>query len=243
MKYVNLQNFENIELETQPFDHVVIDNFMKDEYINEFLVELEKLKPEHSYFIGPAKVANTNLGVDDVEYTKKAFKENLGDFIDSIFKELYSEEFIEKIEKITGVNDIIRNNIPLEGAGIHKVYNEGFLLMHEDFNHTHDEKNGLLYRRINLLLYMNPEWKEEYNGHLLLYDRNLHQVTKKILPILNRCVIFKTPSSIHGHPEPLKIPEDISRQALALYYYTKDTNGLTDREKELSRVTWYHGIR
>ena len=233
MKYVNLNNLKNIKLETHPFEHVVIDNFLKDEDIDKFLEELDKLKPEVSYYNG-----NPNI-----ENTKKAFKNNLGDFIDSIFKELCSDEFIQIIEKLTGITNIIRNNVELEGAGIHKVYNEGFLTMHKDFNHTYDGQHGLIDRRINLLLYMNPEWKDEFNGHLCLYDENKKQITKKILPILNRCVIFNTIDSIHGHPEPMKLPENTCRQSLALYYYTKNTTGIAVNGKELLPVQWYFDIK
>lgn len=233
MKYVNLQKFENIQLETEPFDHVVIDNFMKEEYIHKFLEELEKLTPEQSYYNG-----NPNI-----ENTKKAFKNNLGEFIDSIFKELCSDEFIQIIEKLTGITNIIRNNVELEGAGIHKVYNGGFLTMHKDFNHTYDKDHGLINRRINLLLYMNPEWQDEFKGHLCLYDENKQQIVKKILPILNRCVIFNTIDSIHGHPEPMNLPENTCRQSLALYYYTKNTTGVAVNGKELLPVQWYFDIK
>jgi len=42
-----------------------------------------------------------------------------------------------------------------------------------------------------------------------------------IAPLINRCVIFNTDSdSFHGHPDPLKTPEDVTRKSIALYYYT-----------------------
>ena len=60
---------------------------------------------------------------------------------------------------------------------------------------------------------MNPEWKDEYNGHLMLCDKDKKQCVKKILPILNRCVIFNTTNrSIHGHPKPLNVPPGIERK-------------------------------
>lgn len=233
MKFVNLNNITNVKLNSEPFDHVVIDNFLNDEYLKHFLEELDKLKPEHSYYNGHP----------EIEKTKKAFKNNLSEFINLIFKELCSDKFIEILEKITGINGIIRNNINLEGAGIHKVYNKGFLTMHKDFNNTHDSTHGFIDRRINLLLYMNPIWKDEFNGHLCLYDNDKQIITKKILPILNRCVIFNTTDSIHGHPEPMNLPDGICRQSLALYYYTKNTTGLSVNGKELSPVQWYFNIK
>jgi len=107
--------------------------------------------------------------------------------------------------------------------------------MHTDFNSIDNPKYGKLDRRLNLLIYMNPDWKEEYNGHLNIGYK--HSVS----PILNRCVIFNTSSkSWHGHPVPLNVPDGRCRQSIAFYYYTKNVNGVTDFEgRELSdRTTW-----
>ena len=45
---------------------------------------------------------------------------------------------------------------------------------------------------------------------------------QRISPILNRCVIFNTDAnSFHGVPTPLNCPIDMTRNSLALYYYTE----------------------
>ena len=64
---------------------------------------------------------------------------------------------------------------------------------------------------------------------------------KKIAPILNRCVIFNTTkSSIHGHPLPLNVPDNIKRNSIAIYYYTKNKNGILDFEGDKPHSTiWY----
>ena len=78
-----------------------------------------------------------------------------------------------------------------------------------------------LDRRLNLLLYLNKEWKEEYGGHFELWNRDVTTCEAKILPIFNRCVIFNTSDfSYHGHPNPLNCPENLTRKSLALYYYS-----------------------
>ena len=57
-----------------------------------------------------------------------------------------------------------------------------------------------LDRRINVLIYLNKDWKEEYGGHFELWDREVTRAEKKILPVFNRCAIFNTTSvSFHGH--------------------------------------------
>ena len=122
-----------------------------------------------------------------------------------MFKELNSIEFIKAIEKLTGIDNIIKENTTLRGAGIHIIENKGYLQLHTDFN-SYVDKGVKLDRRINLLIYMNPEWKPEYNGDLCLCDKEKNVCVKKIMPILNRCVIFNTTNkSVHGHPTPLKV--------------------------------------
>jgi Rps23 Pro-64 3,4-dihydroxylase Tpa1-like proline 4-hydroxylase len=112
-----------------------------------------------------------------------------------------------------------------------------------DFEGYNDKQFGLLDRRINLLLYMNPDWKEEYRGELCLYDKNKNIIDKKISPILNRCVLFLTPDNIHGHPHVLNLPEDKERQSITTYYYTKNTTGKNLNGGELKPVKWYFDIK
>ena len=90
--------------------------------------------------------------------------------------------------------------------------------VHVDFN-----KHGRyqLDRRLNLLLYLNKDWQEDYGGHFELWDRDMKNCVQKVLPVFNRVAIFSTTEhSWHGHPDPLNCPEDRSRKSLALYYYT-----------------------
>jgi hypothetical protein len=101
--------------------------------------------------------------------------------------------------------------------------------VHADFSYH----NGLrLDRRINVLIYLNKDWKEEYGGHFELWDREVKRAEKKILPIFNRCAIFSTTSvSFHGHPEPLMCPPDRNRKSIATYYYS---NGRPEEDPELT---------
>jgi len=233
MKFVNIDNFNNTELQKEPFDYMVIDNFLNDEYVEPLLSEFEKLTPEKTNYYG------SNI----YEKTKVAFNSNLGELTEEILKELCSEDFVSYIQKRFQINDIIHSNRNFEGAGVHKVYNNGYLTMHTDFNYSKDPTYGLLDRRLNLLLYMNTDWKEEYGGELCLFDQKQQKITKKVMPILNRCVIFNTTDAIHGHPNPMVLPHDKCRQSLALYYFSKNTTGLSVSGKEMLPVMWYAGIR
>jgi Rps23 Pro-64 3,4-dihydroxylase Tpa1-like proline 4-hydroxylase len=118
---------------------------------------------------------------------------------------------------LTGIQDLISDPF-YRGGGLHNILPGGKLGVHADFN-KHQKYD--LDRRLNLLLYLNKDWKEEYGGHIELWDKNMQKCVKRVLPIFNRVVIFTTTDhSFHGHPDPLNCPNPMSRKSLALYYYT-----------------------
>ena len=238
-KFINMDKFNNrLKCIPYPFPHVVIDGFLQSETLPKILSEVNKLQDAdaQSKYIDPSS---------PYEFNKYAFNSNYGSYLRQLFVELNSPDFIRHIERITGVKNIICNELSLHGAGIHRIKSKGFLQLHTDFN-TYHSKKGMLDRRINLLIYLNPDWKAEYKGELCLCDKNTNMCAKKIEPILNRCVIFNTTcSSIHGHPEPLNVPDDVLRQSIAVYYYTENTQGDKDIdfEGEPPRgTTWYPNI-
>lgn len=237
MEFVDEKVFQNAVYETYPFPHTIIENFLKSDKLDRVLESINNLKDEdaESKFINPES---------PYEYNKYAFNSSFDNYLKKVFIELNSPNFIKHLEKLTGISGLIANDINLLGAGIHRIKKGGYLNLHTDFNSYHNNY-GKLDRRINLLIYMNPEWKEEYNGSLCLCDKNTNKCVKKVLPILNRCIIFNTSNkSIHGHPEPLNTPENIRRQSIAVYYYTKNQNKHVDFEGDPEHSTiWYPNIK
>uniref|UniRef100_A0A6C0L6Z0 Prolyl 4-hydroxylase alpha subunit Fe(2+) 2OG dioxygenase domain-containing protein n=1 Tax=viral metagenome TaxID=1070528 RepID=A0A6C0L6Z0_9ZZZZ len=208
--------------ELDPFPYIVIDNFLTDEAMQKVLAEIQSLNSKDAYYKATHKP-------NALEYNKYAFNTNLGPAVSELFQQLVSDEFVAKVEALTGIQGIIKNDLSLSGAGVHRIANQGYLAIHTDFNTYKHTSLGKLDRRINILIYMNPEWKEEYKGSLWLCDAR--EPKKKVLPIINRCVIFNTTSkSFHGHPERLCLPEGISRESIACYYYTKNVNDPLDFE-------------
>jgi hypothetical protein len=69
---------------------------------------------------------------------------------------------------------------------------------------------------------LNKSWKEQYGGHLELWDKEMLECKKKILPTFNKMVIFSTNDfSNHGHPDPVACPHNQSRKSIALYYFSE----------------------
>lgn len=132
-----------------------------------------------------------------------------------LIREASSPEFLSWLEMLTGEKQLVADP-RLKGGGIHSIKAGGFLNLHVDFNFD-AELN--LYRRLNVLIYLNHDW--QWNGDLELWSRHTGNQEKVIPPVANRMVVFTTDDdSIHGHPEPLECPADVSRDSIALYYYS-----------------------
>jgi hypothetical protein len=160
----------------------------------------------------------------DADWTKKACPtsikwstSNLPPYTADLVKRMTKlpDGYLVKIaEQYTAIEDLIPDN-ELFGAGLHCIPQGGFLNMHVDFN---KHPKGW-HRRVNMLIYLNEDWKPEWGGQLQLGCDNPIMID----PVWNRCVIFETTEdSWHGHPEPLKCPTDRQRRSLALYFYTKE---------------------
>tara|TARA_B100001094_G_scaffold56468_1_gene51938 strand:+ start:5174 stop:5896 length:723 start_codon:yes stop_codon:yes gene_type:complete len=234
---MNIIELNNINYVNDPYPHCVIDNFFDKKTANKLHENINSLK-----------LKDANCKFTDkksrYEYNKFAFSqiENLPLSLKNVFVYLNSKEFIEKLEKLTGISGLIYGDLKLRGAGVHIVKNKGFLGMHTDFNTYYHPTHGKLDRRINLLIYMNKDWKSEYKGDLLMYNPDNISEVKRNQPLFNRCVIFNTTNkSIHGHPEPLCVDkEDLYRKSIAVYYYTKNTEGEHDFEGDSAHSTLWH---
>jgi len=132
---------------------------------------------------------------------------------------LQSKTWTDFLSMLTGIRDLHADPFH-NGAGIHATSQGGFLHVHADFNRHPSTKER---RRVNMFFFLNEDWREEYGGHLELWDRGVTRCEQRILPIFNRLVIFSsTDFSYHGHPHPLMAPPNRSRRSLAQYYYTTE---------------------
>jgi len=137
-----------------------------------------------------------------------------------LITELNSDRFVGMLETLTGIQGLKADHM-LEGGGLHQSGRGGFLNIHADFT-VHPHKRNWR-RRVNVLVYLNKGWQEDWGGQLELWERDMSQCTQRITPFFNRCVIFNTDEdSYHGLPEPLTCPESESRKSIALYYFTEE---------------------
>lgn len=141
--------------------------------------------------------------------------------LDQVFKEMNSAPFLSWLQTLTEFEEPILSDDQLFGGGLHQSVNGAFLNVHVDYN-IHPETK--YHRRLNVIVYMNKDWHDKYEGHLELWDLTDGKKDQiaRVAPTFNRCVIFETNEiSFHGHPKPLNTPEGLTRKSLATYYYTK----------------------
>lgn len=182
-----------------PFPHCAIDDFLD-------AAKLEKVLQEWPRYIEIKEKTHSIKG---------AFSDfqKMGETTQEVIQYLNSPEFLKELSFMTGIENLI-SDPELRGGGLHYIPPGGYLDMHVDFNW-----HGVLQaeRRINLLLYLNKNWK--WNGDLIMSGESLNSI-RSFPPLFNRCVIFNTSeNSWHGHSDPLKAP--VARQSIALYYYTR----------------------
>lgn len=192
-----------------PFPHIAVDNFLP----------AERYRALSAAFPGPEA---------DLWFQFRSGKENkklqsrdhdaLPPVIRDFIADANGPDFIRFLENLTGIDGLIADP-DLHGGGLHQTLPGGHLGMHVDYNFHSVTK---LDRRLNVILYLNDEWDEAWGGSLEFWDEDVRSKVQSIAPVGNRLVVFNTDEkSWHGHPDPLRCPDGITRKSIALYYYTK----------------------
>jgi Rps23 Pro-64 3,4-dihydroxylase Tpa1-like proline 4-hydroxylase len=207
----------------KPFPHIYFDDFLPVGAAEAALRDFpEPRQVKWSEFNNPNE---KKLAFDAVEKLPISVRD--------VLYFLNSRPMVEFLEILTGIKGVIPDPY-FVGGGLHQIKPGGKLAVHADFNH-HERLN--LDRRLNVLIYMNKDWKEEYGGHFELWNKEMSCAEQKLLPIFNRCAIFSTTSvSYHGHPNPLTCPPDRTRKSIATYYYS---NGRPAEEVRAAHTTHF----
>lgn len=131
---------------------------------------------------------------------------------------LAGKELRDALSAISGIPNLLWDDT-FTGGGMHLMATAGRLDVHVDFNRLAE---GGLYRRLNLIVYLNETWESAWGGALELWDADVKRCVRSIEPRLNRCVLFATTgASFHGVTQ-LRCPPEIARQSFAVYYYSTE---------------------
>jgi hypothetical protein len=191
----------------KPFPHIYFDEFLP----------LEPAEAALKDFPEPDSLPWIEFNQPTQRKLAFSFVEKLPLSLRTVLYFLNSRTMLTFLEVLTGINGVIPDPY-YAGGGLHQTKPGGNLEVHADFN-RHPKLN--LDRRINVIVYMNKDWSEDYGGHFELWNQEMTAAEKKISPLFNRCLIFSTTStSFHGHPAPLSCPPDRTRKSVAVYYYS-----------------------
>ena len=150
--------------------------------------------------------------------------------------ELNSATFLTFLEELTGLKDLMPDP-SFRGCGLHSTGRGGRVMVHADSSR---HPNPELHQMINVIYYVTPGWRDEWGGHLELWDRDAARCVNKVKPEFNSILVFFTGiSRYHGHPHPIESPPGVRRNSLAAYYYT--TNRPTD-ETYAGHTDWVKWI-
>ena len=197
-----------------PFRHTIIEDFFDAEFAERLLQDFPSFDP---------KLAKNEFG----QVGNKAVNTKIREITPS-YAELYeligSRAFLELISEISGIPDLMMDPA-LYGGGTHENRHGQDLDPHVDFNY--DQQRGR-HRRLNLIVYLNKGWKEEWGGSIEIHSnprRPEENQIKSWAPTFNRAVMFETNEySWHGFPV-INLPEEErhrSRKSISIYLYTKD---------------------
>lgn len=212
-----------------PFPHIVLEDFLPADIYGRVLSEYPT--PEQ---VSDWRRVEARDNQGRVAQTLKLGYSNelrMGPTLRSLIYTLNCGAFMHFLERLTGIPHLLPDS-HLVGGGLHQYLPGAVLRVHADFSRL---RGSQLDRRLNLLLYLNAEWRSDWGGNLELWDASMQQCRQTIAPIGNRCVIFSTTgTSYHGMPDALRCPEGVTRRSLALYYYS---NGRPPNEAEPTHAT------
>ena len=192
----------------EPFPHIVIDGLFDDADLDAVLDDFPA--PDSMRWVRFDNPLEKKLGFS---HEASVVSDRVRHFLDA----LNGFEMLLFLEKLSGIDGLIPDPY-FGGGGLHQIEPGGFLKIHADFN-VHPKLH--LDRRLNMLTYLNKRWRDEWGGHLELWDSSMKTCRARIAPLFNRTVVFSTTdTSFHGHPHPLTSPPGVTRKSVSLYYYT-----------------------
>ncbi len=182
-----------------------MDNFLKDEVATQLYENFPSIEKLSKHYKG----LNEN----------KSEGSNFSDFhpvFSKVRNDFMSPEFAKWMEKVTGIKEVFITDDKL-GTGLHQGGDGSFLDIHVDFN-IHHMKN--VHRRLNMLIYLNKNWKPEYGGAMEMWNADMSKMVKAVPPLFNRCLIFETSDiSYHGYSK-ITLPPGETRKSFYTYFYT-----------------------
>lgn len=203
----NKENYQN----KKPFSFTAIDELFSIDSLDGILESFPDVNNEKEWD------KRYDKGIQVKLRTKWKTELDMPPKVLEVIQTLQSGRFCRLLSEYTGIDGLMPDYW-FGGGGLNQIMPGGQLAIHVDGTHNDEIK---MYRRVNVIVFLNKDWKDEYGGHLEFWDKDLTQCIDKIRPDYNTMALFNTSDlTQHGHPHPLTCPENMSRKSLILYYYT-----------------------
>jgi len=214
-----------------PFPHIVIDPFFAPEIAISLGVAISAI-PDGDYGVSFRSLAQRKIQLSNI----------LGKapHIYYAYQTLMGSTFTQFIETVSGYPEL-EGDRQFAGAGLHRYGGRDFSEIHLDSN-RHPFDVGL-YHRVNLIIFMNPIWRAEWGGELVLWSSRNDRPDRPaaiIQPAFNRAVVFQVARTSWHSVNPIRCSHDRTRNSMVIYYFNRI--GTVDEEAPRS-VKWHstHG--
>jgi Rps23 Pro-64 3,4-dihydroxylase Tpa1-like proline 4-hydroxylase len=194
-----------------PVPNFKIDNFLNEDFAN-------RVAAAFPSFEDSLKMGKTFVAVNERNKVQVTDSKLFAEPIAELNRALASSDFLDLLSEVFQIPNILPDE-DLVGGGIHQTGPRGHLDVHVDFNYIEARQ---LHRRLNILIYFNKDWHEEWGGNIELWDKDVKVCHHSYSPIFNRCVVFNTNDVSYHGVSAVNCPPDRTRKSFAAYYYTKE---------------------
>jgi hypothetical protein len=189
--------------QTEPFSYVVLDNFLPEPVARWLAAQCQNI-PEASWkrdFVAGIK------DFDSVDLDR------MNQELQHVMAQFTTSPILKFMEQLTGLPALLPD--PYLIAGIMSFRPGGYEEIHIDAN-----IHGLLklYRRIGMVIFMTPDWLDEYNGHFEMWNSDMTELVRRVPARFNRCIIYNYFGAFHGYPATVGCPPGMRQTILSIVY-------------------------
>lgn len=183
--------------------HFYIDNLLPQELVQQIYECFPK--PEE-----------TKLKKSIKEYKYIAYEmDRYHPLLEEVIYAFQEDKVVQKISEICELPYLVADK-HLYAGGLSLMKQKQYLSPHLDNSHDKDRD---LWRVLNLLYYVTPDWKDSHGGNLELWPNGMQDAPIKITSAYNRLVIMATHQSSWHSVNTVEV--DAIRCCVSNYYFSK----------------------
>jgi hypothetical protein len=206
-------NFPSLDQATQefqsaqPYPHMVVDNFIAKDVIDEVIKHLygsiDQLGKKFTDTAQAGKAISTGTEVPLI--------------LELLAGKLASPAMIKFVESVSGIKSLIPDPYYNTNVGYyHMTKPGGRLSSHVDDSH---HATMAIPHSVNIVIYLTPEWDDKHGGAFHLFDKTGRKSIKRVECRFNRALFFRcSPISFHG-VEPISPESGRVRHSIYFAYY------------------------